>query len=293
MVNRLTVQLTPSGAWVNVALVEITNAAGSTVYGSAVPGGDQVDVWVGSLAVPVGPATTYMVRITPRTHAAMPAPNLGQQLATGGTVVAAASTNARTYADTASATVTIDNAAARRRHPERADQRRHQHPAQLDGRHQRGGAAQGRRPGHRRAGRRDHLHGGRGAGRQHRGLRGQPGALQLDRAHRRRGLLLRGLHLRLLQQLLAGRPHRPALRRGRDRGQPERRHAGAGGGHPQPQGRGHRDQQRHHRLQGAGPGLQPPQRGHRPAAHRGPAQGGRPDAAPSRPPATPTTTPSR
>jgi predicted CxxxxCH...CXXCH cytochrome family protein len=110
VVTRLTVQLAPAGAWVNVRLVEITNAAGTTVYGSAIPGGDQVNVYLAGLtqAVAAG-ATTYNVRITPQTHAAMPPPNIGQSVALTGTVVSAASNNPRTYADTTSATLTIDN----------------------------------------------------------------------------------------------------------------------------------------------------------------------------------------
>ncbi len=113
VVTRITVQLAPAGAWINVATVEITDAAGgTTVYGSAIPGGDQVNVYVTGIAPTVAAgAVSYNVRITPKTHAAMPAPNTGQQYATTGTVVSVASNNPRTYGDASSATVTIDNLA--------------------------------------------------------------------------------------------------------------------------------------------------------------------------------------
>jgi predicted CxxxxCH...CXXCH cytochrome family protein len=110
VVTRITVQLAPAGAWINVATVEIRNSAGTTI-GSAVPGGDQTNVYVGSLAIPTGAASTFSVWITPKTHAAMPPPNAGQQYPTTGTVVSVASNNPRAYGDTASATVTIDNLA--------------------------------------------------------------------------------------------------------------------------------------------------------------------------------------
>ena len=50
--------------------------------------------------------TSYYVRITPKTHAAMPAVP-GASYATTGTVTALASTNTKTYSDTGSATLTI------------------------------------------------------------------------------------------------------------------------------------------------------------------------------------------
>jgi predicted CxxxxCH...CXXCH cytochrome family protein len=110
VVTRISVQLAPAGAWVNVAKVEILDA-GSVVLSSAVPGGDTVNVYVGSLAQAINVTSSYTVRITPNSHAAMPAPNAGQQYAVTGTVTSVASNNPRSYLDTASATVTIDNLA--------------------------------------------------------------------------------------------------------------------------------------------------------------------------------------
>ncbi len=110
VVTRISVQLAPAGAWVNVAKVEILDAS-NAVLGSAVPGGDTVNVYVGSVAQAIGVTSTYTVRITPNTHAAMPAPSAGQQYAVTGTVTSVASNNPRSYGDSASATVTIDNLA--------------------------------------------------------------------------------------------------------------------------------------------------------------------------------------
>jgi hypothetical protein len=107
-VSRITVQLTPTGAWANVGLVEILNS-GNTVVGSAIPGGDLVSVYTGALAIPVG-TSNFTIRVTPRTHAAMPPPAQGQLFGVGALVSSVASNNPRSGADTASFSVNIDNA---------------------------------------------------------------------------------------------------------------------------------------------------------------------------------------
>lgn len=62
----------------------------------------------GGLAVSTSP-TTYKVRLTPKAHADMPAPP-GASYAVTGTVTSFTSTNAQSGTDSASATITIDNA---------------------------------------------------------------------------------------------------------------------------------------------------------------------------------------
>jgi predicted CxxxxCH...CXXCH cytochrome family protein len=107
-VSRVTVTLTPAGSFVNVGLVEVLNA-GNAVLGSAIPGSDVVNVYLAPpLSLAVG-ATDYTVRVTPRSHAAMPGPDIGQAFGVQGTVTSIASANPRTYLDATSGTVTIDN----------------------------------------------------------------------------------------------------------------------------------------------------------------------------------------
>jgi hypothetical protein len=107
-VTAVTVSLA-AGSAAGLALVEITNDAGATVYGNAAnPATDAVAI---TLATPISASTTstpYRVRITPQAHAAMPAPP-GATYAVTGTVTAITSSNTKIYSDTGSATVTIDN----------------------------------------------------------------------------------------------------------------------------------------------------------------------------------------
>ncbi|WP_242344287.1 cytochrome c3 family protein [Anaeromyxobacter terrae] len=109
-VGSLTVTLA-AGSAPALSRVEITNSAGSTVYGSVVnPASDTLPITL-TTAIPVTTtATTYRVRITPLTHAAMPAPP-GASYAVTGTVTGIASANDHvvTLSDSASATLTIDN----------------------------------------------------------------------------------------------------------------------------------------------------------------------------------------
>lgn len=109
-VTALTVNLS-SGSAASLSEVRITSSDGSTTYFSAVtnPGSDTIN-FTGGTAIPVTTtATTFKVRITPKTHANMPAPN-GSIYTVTGTTTAFTSTNTQAGADTNSATITIDNA---------------------------------------------------------------------------------------------------------------------------------------------------------------------------------------
>ncbi len=109
-VTSLTVTLA-AGTAAGLGLIEIVSNDTFTVYGSvANPAADTVTFAL-SPSMPVTTTTAaYKVWVTPRTHAAMPAPP-GADYAVTGTVTAIVCTNAKTYSDTTSATVTIDNAA--------------------------------------------------------------------------------------------------------------------------------------------------------------------------------------
>lgn len=108
-VTGLTVTLA-AGTSAGLSEVRITSSNGLTTYFSAVsnPGSDTV-VFSGGVPIPVTTAATeFKVRITPKTHAAMPAPP-GSSYAVTGTVTAFTSTNGQAGTDGASATVTVDN----------------------------------------------------------------------------------------------------------------------------------------------------------------------------------------
>ena len=108
-VTGLTVTLA-AGTSAGLGEVRITSSDGATTYFSAVsnPVSDTV-VFSGGTPIPVTTATTaFKVRITPKTHANMPAPP-GSSYAVTGTVTAFTSTNTQSGTDGASATVTVDN----------------------------------------------------------------------------------------------------------------------------------------------------------------------------------------
>ena len=107
-VTAVTVTLA-AGTAAGLSLVEITNDAGTTVYGSAAnPGSDTVAVTLTTnIAVTTTP-TQYKVRVTPRSHANMPVPQ-GATYTVTGTVTAVTNSSVNAYNDTTSATVTIDN----------------------------------------------------------------------------------------------------------------------------------------------------------------------------------------
>jgi hypothetical protein len=99
-----------AGTAVGIGLVEITSDDTWTLYGAVANPASETITLALSPSIPVTQvATPYKVWITPRSHAAMPAPP-GAAYAVTGTVSAIVCTNATAYADTSSATVTLDNA---------------------------------------------------------------------------------------------------------------------------------------------------------------------------------------
>ncbi|MBI5141078.1 MAG: hypothetical protein HZA20_02650 [Nitrospirae bacterium] len=92
-----------------LSLVEITNDAGSTVYGSAAnPASTTVAITLSTPITATATSTQYKVRVTPKAHASMPAVP-GSSYSVTGTVTALTSTNTKTYSDAGSSTVTVDN----------------------------------------------------------------------------------------------------------------------------------------------------------------------------------------
>jgi phage-related protein len=108
-ITALTVTLA-SGTHSGLSEVRITNDAGSTTYFTAVtnPASETIN-FSGGTAIPVTASSTqFKIRITPKTHANMPAPP-GSSYAVTGTVTAFTSTNQQAGTDSSSATITIDN----------------------------------------------------------------------------------------------------------------------------------------------------------------------------------------
>uniref|UniRef100_C6E630 Fibronectin type III domain protein n=1 Tax=Geobacter sp. (strain M21) TaxID=443144 RepID=C6E630_GEOSM len=107
-VTAITVTLA-SGTYAGIDRLNITDDSGVTVYGTASnPASNTVAV---TLTTPITVTTTptqYHVEMAPKSAAAMPAAP-GALYAVTGTVTAITSTNPKSYSDTASATVTIDN----------------------------------------------------------------------------------------------------------------------------------------------------------------------------------------
>jgi MSHA biogenesis protein MshQ len=109
-VTALTVTLTGTNSFESLSEVRITSNDGGTTYFSAVtnPASNTIS-FSGGASIPVTTTTTsFKVRITPKTHANMPAPP-GFLYSVGGTVTAFTNPNLQTGSDPASATVTIDN----------------------------------------------------------------------------------------------------------------------------------------------------------------------------------------
>jgi len=113
-VTAVTVTLGPAGAFNNIAQVDLTdnsNLARCTAVTNPASNTISFTTCTSNGGIPVTTtATTYKVRITPKTHAAMPPPAVGQSYATTGTVTAYTSANVRkTGTDSTSAIVTVDN----------------------------------------------------------------------------------------------------------------------------------------------------------------------------------------
>jgi hypothetical protein len=106
-VTQATVTLA-AGTSGGISLVEITSDDGSTVYGSASnPASDTVSI--SGMSIPVSTTLTqFKVRITPKSHANMPAP-AGSTYSVTATITSFTSSYTQAGTDTDSATVTIDN----------------------------------------------------------------------------------------------------------------------------------------------------------------------------------------
>ena len=99
-----------TGASAGLSLVEITNDAGSTVYGStADPASDTPTVTLSTNTLTATTTSTqYKIRITPKTHANMPVP-AGATYTVTAKINSWTGTNTAAGSDTAGTTVTIDN----------------------------------------------------------------------------------------------------------------------------------------------------------------------------------------
>ena len=107
-ITAVTVTLAP-GTSAGVSLVEITNDAGSIVYGSiSDPSSDTLAI---PLTTPITATTTstqYKIRVTPKSHLAMPVPP-GASYALTASVSSWTGTNVQAGSDSGGTTITIDN----------------------------------------------------------------------------------------------------------------------------------------------------------------------------------------
>ena len=98
-----------AGTSAGLSLVEITNDAGTTVYGSVSdPASDTPTITLGTNITATTTLTQYKIRITPKSHATMPAP-AGSSYAVTARISNFAGSNTRAGSDAAGTTVTIDN----------------------------------------------------------------------------------------------------------------------------------------------------------------------------------------
>jgi hypothetical protein len=106
-VTAVTVSL-GSGAHSGLQYVEITDSLGNYVYGtSTAPSSDTPSITTTNLTANTT-LTTYKIRITPLSHANMPAVP-GASYTVNASTTAITSSNTKTYADVAGTTITIDN----------------------------------------------------------------------------------------------------------------------------------------------------------------------------------------
>ena len=97
-----------TNVYTGVGLVEITNDAGSTVYGSVTnPGSDTPSISLTGLTA-TNVSTIYRIRVTPKIHTSMPAVPGAEYVITA-KINSWTGTNTQAGSDTAGATVTIDN----------------------------------------------------------------------------------------------------------------------------------------------------------------------------------------
>jgi len=99
-----------TGTAAGLSLVEVTNDGGSTVYGSVTdPGSDTPSITLSTNTLTATTASTqYKIRVTPKSHANMPAPP-GATYAVTAKINSWTSTYSQSGSDTAGTTVTIDN----------------------------------------------------------------------------------------------------------------------------------------------------------------------------------------
>jgi len=98
------------GTYAGLSEVRVTSEDGTTTYFSAVndPSSNTVN-FSGGTAIPVTTSTTtFKIRLTPKSHTNMPAPD-GSVYSVTGTLTAMTSTNSQLGSDGGSATITIDN----------------------------------------------------------------------------------------------------------------------------------------------------------------------------------------
>lgn len=99
-----------TGTSVGLGLVEITNDAGTTVYGSVTdPASDTPSITLSTNTLTATTTSTqYKIRVTPKSHTAMPAP-AGATYTVTAKINSWTGTNTAAGSDTAGTTVTIDN----------------------------------------------------------------------------------------------------------------------------------------------------------------------------------------
>ncbi len=118
-VTDVTVSL-PSGSSIGLSKVEIVDNTdpNPTVYGSVDPNDPEQDkdpdpnkvlIPVTGMPIVTTSSTQYRVRITPKSHAAMPVPPGAEYPLTGSVVTAITSANTKIYSDLTSGSVKIDN----------------------------------------------------------------------------------------------------------------------------------------------------------------------------------------
>lgn len=110
-VTGMTVTLAgDASAYTNIATVAIKSTDDVTTYCSSTPSSNTVLLTTCGISATTTP-TSYVVKITPYSHAAMPAPATGASYATTATVTSITPTsNSVAGTDTDSATITVDNA---------------------------------------------------------------------------------------------------------------------------------------------------------------------------------------
>ena len=109
-VNSLTATLSPAGSYNNIDHVDLTDNANTIKCSVSSLASDTLNFSTCGLSITTS-ATTFKLRVTPKSHANMPAPSLGQSYDTTGTITSWTSVNGNTQAgsDAGSAIVTIDN----------------------------------------------------------------------------------------------------------------------------------------------------------------------------------------